>query len=654
MALPIYGLLTKSQETETFTWWLDRWQRLGGALSPAFAISDSQRALLNGMCMSFNHQSIKTFVETCFLYAQNNKEYYYRPTINTYIRIDVAHFIIMIRKWPCFQNELLLTPVRKFYMYCVSLMIDCQTLEKFTEMFSLVCTVALHEYLDSKIEVLPHGTVQDAKERLETYIETRNFDHDFDDTLSDDEKPLAEEVEVLKEETHRSRIRTWIDNLRSKSEVIVSQGSSVNPFYFRSFIDRFMTVAYEFPLWSAAAIPHEAGHATTACSEERFKYLKRQLLRNYSGPLRADKFLKVVFEDDSANVIKFSSNLGDFHEANIPLPSPKLKQRPPTIDSFISGIDENVSEVPTEPQRINKTSNVKYKIDLCDDDSEDDDLKENSTVTVKKKRTKNDDNKLKPIPHNPNKDAQTSKTKYFRQKPNIKYQNDQLVNIEEARLLRNGNLIRKATKINGGHYFATNTCGWDSTVQILTGIAMDNPRYLELIKKADNETLQFVVKFAGKERLPALYKERVNILLELFPEKVKSQSMGNYKLSSYSIDVTSPITLMFSRCFQLDPSVVNEYSCSKCGHSSTYSIFLSANFKIINQKGFQALQEALSPILRPTKCQTRDCFEYHLPKPRYQSQIFIELDIIQDDKTSLYCQLKDMPVTLSFNEDQYR
>jgi hypothetical protein len=218
--LSVYDLLTESQETDVFWWWLNHWQKLG-APKPTFAVCDSSRALLNGISLSFNHQTIKTYIETCFLYAIRSTEYYYRPPVNTYIRLDVAHLMAMIRRWKCIKN-MRHTVVRQFFFYCVALMCDCQTIDEFRDVFSLTCTVALHAFQDSKIQIIRNGTVNDARKKLETYIANRNFAFQNEDNVADGDEMCYGDNKEDVEATNRSRIKDWINKIRSQSEITES------------------------------------------------------------------------------------------------------------------------------------------------------------------------------------------------------------------------------------------------------------------------------------------------------------------------------------------------------------------------------------------------------------------------------------------------
>lgn len=211
-------------------------------------------------------------METCFLYSSGNSEYRYRSPIYTYLRLDVAHLMIMVRRWKCF-NHMRHTVVRQFYQYCIGLMIDCQTLGQFKEIFQLTCIVGVNEFEDSVMESSGQ-TVLNSRRILEEYIAKRNFDLNFESSTRDE---VGSEKNEEDDSTNNNRTKDYIANLRQIAEVIMYAGSKSNLFFFPDFIDRFMSLAYEFPLWTAVAIPHVAKHASSTFVEGHCNIIKNIL-----------------------------------------------------------------------------------------------------------------------------------------------------------------------------------------------------------------------------------------------------------------------------------------------------------------------------------------------------------------------------------------
>lgn len=185
-SLAIYQLLTESQETETIEHWLKTWLRIVKFHKPTQVVVDYSRAMLLACSKAFNDITIKKYVEICFKAAFTG-EYVSREWISTYIRVDVAHVIHIVCRWPLKNHPL--RPVRDFYIRCIALMIDCQNFQDFVEIFSLTCIVALQYYQNSEVNVKlvnerikakqsSAKTAKQSREKLESLIKERPTDVD--------------------------------------------------------------------------------------------------------------------------------------------------------------------------------------------------------------------------------------------------------------------------------------------------------------------------------------------------------------------------------------------------------------------------------------------------------------------------------------------
>lgn len=97
----VYQMLSERHDSVTIMLWFLRWIQ-NGAHIPKEAICDYSRALLMGMSMAFNKQPIKTYISDRFRTISSSCRMGKEP--NTFIRIDVAHFIHMICRWKCFKR----------------------------------------------------------------------------------------------------------------------------------------------------------------------------------------------------------------------------------------------------------------------------------------------------------------------------------------------------------------------------------------------------------------------------------------------------------------------------------------------------------------------------------------------------------------------
>ena len=88
-------------------------------------------------------------------------------------------------------------------------------------------------------------------------------------------------------------------------------------------------------------------------------------------------------------------------------------------------------------------------------------------------------------------------------------------------------------------------------------------------------------------------------------------------------------------------------------------LHLCINHNIIKKDGFSALQKALLFSERSTKllqCHKEKCSGSCSRQRIYNNQIFIELDIRENINavTGIKCELKDFPIKLNLNTDEYR
>ncbi|XP_044585591.1 uncharacterized protein LOC123265770 isoform X3 [Cotesia glomerata] len=309
----VHQLLTESQSTQMLIWWLKQWFTMG-APKPKEANCDSSRALINALSFTLNDQSIKVYIDTMFLRAIGDSSHSTRPAIFTYIRLDVAHFIHMISRWKCVKN-LKNSLVKSFYMHCIALMIDCQTVKQFEMIFRLVCIVALNEREDSIIAVTGES-VKHARLELQSIIASRDLTElvkdlepdEIDDTIPE-EKNLEENGDHSDYVTQLSPIKIFINDLYNSALDLKILGSIAGAYYCKEFIDEFLARAYEFPIWTASCLPHEAEHATTSYIEQFFGDKKQRSLKDWNNLIRADVFLKSEYQEYNGSSAELHSNL---------------------------------------------------------------------------------------------------------------------------------------------------------------------------------------------------------------------------------------------------------------------------------------------------------------------------------------------------------
>lgn len=317
--LPVHQMLSETHNTEFITYWLMQWIR-AGAPKPKVAVSDYSRALISGLCLAFNNCTIKSYIETCFSIAANIHQPINKP--QTLIRIDIAHLTQMICRWKCFET-IRQKCIKEFFVRCVSLMVDSQSISEFERIFILTCVVGLQSHEDSQIDIDGIQTPREARKKLEEFISDRNIKIDFEDIkgkCNGDGFDMNEEIEPYQSEPNSNEfaqvdsLLAWLHQRREQAIMTLHIGRNLNPFYLPDFVERLFNLAKEFPLWTSATIPYDTLHASSSCVEGYFNDLKTRVLKNTPLPLRVDKFIKIHIRDILGQTLLFSSKIITFNQ----------------------------------------------------------------------------------------------------------------------------------------------------------------------------------------------------------------------------------------------------------------------------------------------------------------------------------------------------
>lgn len=292
---------------------------------PVQVVVDYSRAMLLACSKAFNDITIKKYVEICFN-AVSAGEYISREWISTYIRVDVAHLIQIVCRWPILKSHPL-RPVRDFYIRCIALMIDCQSFQDFIKIFSLTCIVALQYYEDSSVNVTlvdqEIKTAEQSRKKLEMLIKERPTDIDNFLQITDSGNDLLnDDCEVSDDNI---RINEFFENIKVSTQSVIQEGININYFYLPKLIDRLLKLGKEFPLWTAVCIPFYTSHPTTSYCERIFRDIKSEVFKNYLLPQRIDNFIKIHLRDLIGGTRSFSAKMQNFVVNKKTVPTWKTK-----------------------------------------------------------------------------------------------------------------------------------------------------------------------------------------------------------------------------------------------------------------------------------------------------------------------------------------
>lgn len=297
---PVHQMLSEKHDTDFIEYWLKQWLRRGAA-KPKEAVSDYSRALINAMCLAFNNRTTKSYLEICFAIIENASEVIERPS--TIIRIDVAHLIHMVCRWPCF-DKVNQSCIKDFFVRCVALMVESSTLNQVQRVFTLTCAVGLHTHEDTELalEFPLARTAKDARHMLEGYIGTREIEDKLEKHKPRDESDYTAgpfELDITDDSgTHdddtksHNGLLNWVAMQKERAGKTVHKGRDPNAFYLPNFIERLHKLANEFPLWTGVLVPSNSAHATSSYVEGYFNDIKTRVFTSVKAPARVDIFLK--------------------------------------------------------------------------------------------------------------------------------------------------------------------------------------------------------------------------------------------------------------------------------------------------------------------------------------------------------------------------
>lgn len=315
----VFQMLSESQESETFTYWLKRWVSLV-KVKPKLSITDYSRALLTGSAKAFNNMTLKDYLNVYFSFLREG-DASLLDKISTYLRVDVAHLIHIVCRWDC-TKRIQRRQVRDFFIRCVALMVDCQHLSDFNEIFTLTCAVGSNAYDDTVLNLKSITTVKHARELLETFMSQRQTvveDSDGVDISEEDEIHFEDDADGP------SSIASHIESLSAQATSVIHTGMELNSFYAPKFIRELIRIGKEFVLWTAVGVPFLIGHASSSYAEKNFQDLKYNTLDHFARCINSEKFLRVHMKDVIGGTRGVADKLIKFTAQGKTIPKPVLK-----------------------------------------------------------------------------------------------------------------------------------------------------------------------------------------------------------------------------------------------------------------------------------------------------------------------------------------
>lgn len=196
----------------------------------------------------------------------------------------------LVTRWKCLKHKD--HPyIKNFFVRCVALMADTQSIEEFKQIFLLTSTVALQPYEDNFISTIKMTTLN-ARKKLEGYMSVqKNIISDIEASMTSYLEEKSNTSQLFEEGENDTRTHQWIKKLIASVTPFDMSGNSVNAFYLPDFIKELQHIAKEFPLSTAAVYPVAEKHASTAHQEGYFAILRKSVFEHIRLPCSGNRFV---------------------------------------------------------------------------------------------------------------------------------------------------------------------------------------------------------------------------------------------------------------------------------------------------------------------------------------------------------------------------
>lgn len=578
------------------------------------------------------------------------------------IRNDFNHVMHLISSWP----EIKSSPfrVKNFYLRSIGLIIVSTSYIDIKQLLKMIFTVALCETEGN------FNNEQTLCEIAKIYLKNRIATHtnEFDLIITDidckkDHINLQEECVTINEIGHTifNEIKYIYDLcVKNANDEAHCTGDRDNMQFCPAILKRLLDFCKLIPCWSALMVPiFKYGNLTeTSCtSESLFKDLKTIVFKHKPLPLRLDDFLKIHINSilGSMNILADKTGYNDQQIKNEQTSSDEetdIMKTPTESNKSDENQDPSVFKIYEEKNEIKSKKNYRETISpnvICPSPE-----KKNSTETFY------DDplvlENWKGLRYQVGKKKR--KETYLDKDPSILYTNDtNCSNNKVIGLLKNGNISDlKSIQIYDKFYCITNTCAFDSTVQIMCSSYVDSHIYAEWLNtnSSNNMLFKLVVNAIRDGITSQTYKKRVYILKPIILEYKTLNETPNGLII---LDSACTANFMYQKLFEKYPSYEEEKICLFCSHNQTRSfITITVN---LPTKSINFLQDVLKSTFEADK-KCIQCDSSIRPKYKFGNYILIEPIMIETIKVGqnkthfdLPVVLKDIPTKINLFDKQF-
>jgi len=555
-------MLSEIHNNNIISYFLSKWLH-NKLMCPKVCVTDLSLALQMACVKSFTqYSSLDMYLRVCSAFLMNNHTTYEVPFCM--LRADIAHVMHIFSKWTKVK-EIRLKRVKGFYMHCLALLVKSTDYRDVKVLLHHIFTTALNTYegentisgdiLDCEVSktylkrlISGHATEHPEWEDI---VEERESDALSLDIVEEESIDKGDEqmMKRKKDENFFHEIEAIFRQCKENSEAI-REGTRDNSYYNPKLAEKICAFCTHLPIWSAIMIQYFGYGGETessATSESLFKELKRDAFQHEKLPLRLDNFLltHINFLNGASVLLGSAKNVKEEEECksdeNVEKPLHQHEAEVSMIasDEKISGAEHSQKEeLQSEPKELTQ--------------EEEEDWKGLNTSA------KQDNRKQKSKPRR--------RPNYLQPNPSIILVNEnQSQHLNRIGLLKNGSSSDLlGIQIDSHLYCITNTCAFDSLVQVLLTAYADSDTVREFIKRYSEDVPFFslISSCIVQGITPHTYKNRARILLGILPETAISDGRG---LNTVMVNAACTLTFLITSFFQKFLSYAETTTCSECG-----------------------------------------------------------------------------------------
>lgn len=372
------------------------------------------------------------------------------------------------------------------------------------------------------------------------------------------------------------------DKSIQKSKVV---GDHLNGLFCIDLVKSLMNICLEFPLWSAVMVDSFSSpnvRASSARVKGYFSTLKSSIVKK-NARMRVDKFLVTHLRAIRGD-IKITGSLVDGTIKNKTIVAPFKKsdninipvKNKRTFSELSHGLTSNYHCDVTKSVISSETKEDITKVSIFNENTEYNTDSSNTSRCSTPEETiiENWKNKASSSLQEKKELQQSKRSLYLEKHPEIRSRLKINHNISKHRLslVKNGTLMRPimiGQNPNKKRCHTTNTCAFDSILQMVSTAYMDSSDYASYVDESSCLTLNLVIRLVEQGATGKFYEERLLIL--------KDYCTTNECVSQFiEYNAESNVASLIEKLFAKAPSIYQYHTCSnhKCGKSIANTILM--------------------------------------------------------------------------------